>query len=308
MFIQYKKVLSQRIYHTMNRNVIFFILMIIAMLIWGGAWVCAKAVSHNLHFQKLALIRFALTFLFLIPPVVIFKERLKIDRITVLKIFIGSLFYTLYSQMFFLGLSRGTAGLGGVLVTSLVPIFTFAAVSAFSGSRIRFQDAAGLLIGLGGSLVILKIWTIDIESLLISGNLFFIIGAALWSGVTINSQKTQSKISIWVYSFYLNGFSMILQALFVIPHGTSGMIPAEFSFWAYMVYLSLITTVFATSLYFHATKHIGSHKASAFTFLVPSSAVILSWIFLNEIPEIPTLFGGLLSAGAVYLIHFTSPL
>jgi drug/metabolite transporter (DMT)-like permease len=289
----------------MNRNIKFVFPIVLAMIIWGGSWVCAKSISHNLHFQQLAFIRFVLTFLFLIPPVFIFRERLAIDRITAAKIFIGSLFYTLYSQAFFLGISLGAAHLGGVLVTSLVPIITFALTSVSSRKGLSFREATGLVIGLGGSLIILKIWAINIDELLISGNLFFIIGAVLWSGLTINSHRTQSKISIWIYSFYLNGFAMILQAFFVFPQGFHNMFPAEFSFWAFMIYLSLIATVFATSVYFYAAKNIGPHKASVFMFLVPLSAVVLSWVVLHEIPEISTLLGGMFSVAAVYLIHFT---
>ncbi|MFH0976719.1 MAG: DMT family transporter [Spirochaetota bacterium] len=292
----------------MNRNFKFLFLMIIAMTIWGGSWVCAKAISHNLHFQQLAFVRFLLTFLFFLPPVLMNRERLLIDKTTALKIFTGSLFYTLYSQAFFLGLSLGTAGLGGVLVTSLVPVVTFGFMIAFTGKRLGKRDAAGLIIGLIGTLIIIKIWSLSIDKLFTSGNLFFIAGGVLWAGVTINSQKTQSRVSIWTYSFYLNGFAVLLQAFFTLPHGINSKIfPAEFSFWMLMIYLSLVSTVFATSVYFFAAKHIGSHKASVFTFLVPLSAVILSWIFLHETPELTTIIGGVFSSAAVYLIHFSTP-
>lgn len=287
----------------MEQNKKYQLLMILAMIIWGGSWVCSKAIALDLHFQKLALIRFTLTFLFFIPPVFIFNQSLRIGLDSVKKILIGSLFYTLYSQVFFLGLSRGSAGLGGVLVTSLVPVITFAYISLSTGTRIRFREAAGLLIGLAGSLVILKIHSVSKEQLFLSGNIFFLIGAALWSGVTINSQTTQSKISIWVYSFYLNGLSALIQLAFTIPYGLDGLFPADASFWLIMVYLCLLSTVFATSLYFYTSKLIGSHRASSFTFVVPTSAIILSWIFLREIPDITMLAGGCMSIAAVYLIQ-----
>lgn len=277
--------------------------MILAMTIWGGSWVCAKIISHDLHFQKLALVRFLLTFVFFIPPVVFFKENLRIGRARAFQIFIGSLFYTLYSQTFFLGLTRGAAGLGGILVSSLIPLMTFFFVSVMSRKRIRLIESAGLCVGFVGSLIILRFWNLDPGSLLLSGNLFFILGAALWSGVTINSQRAQSNVSIWVYSFYLNGFSLLIQALFTAPYGLSGIFLPDPAFWMYMLYLTLVSSVFATSIYFYATTHIGSHKASAFTFMVPASAVILSWFFLGEVPELSTLCGGLLSVGAVYLIQ-----
>ncbi len=287
----------------MNRNLKFMFFMILAMAIWGGSWVCGKIISHDLHFQKLALVRFLLTFVFFIPPVVFLKENLRIGGARAFQIFIGSLFYTLYSQTFFLGLTRGAAGLGGVLVSALIPLMTFFFVSVMSRKRIRLAETAGLCMGLVGSLIILRFWNLDLNSLLLSGNLFFILGAALWSGVTINSQRAQSNVSIWVYSFYLNGFSMLIQMIFVAPYGFTGFLVPDPSFWLYMLYLTLVSAVFATSIYFYATTHIGSHKASAFTFMVPASAMMLSWIFLAEVPEFSTLCGGLLSVGAVYLIQ-----
>jgi drug/metabolite transporter (DMT)-like permease len=288
----------------MKKDFKYQLLMIAAMSIWGGSWVCAKVISHSLHFQKLVLVRFVLTFLFLIPPIFIFKENVRIGGMALLKIITGSLFYTLYSQMFFLGLSRGMAGIGGILVTSLVPVITFAAMSVFYHTRIKLIEAAGLVAGLIGSLVILQVWSIDTEALLTSGNAFFLIGAVLWSGVTINSQKTQATMSIWVYSLYLNGLSALIQVFFVIPYGFQGLLSTDVPFWLYMIYLSLFSTVFATSLYFYTTKQMGSHKASSFTFIVPASAILLSWIFLNETPGIATLFGGCIAVFAVYLIQY----
>ncbi|HNR89065.1 MAG TPA: DMT family transporter [Spirochaetota bacterium] len=293
-----------RTFHAGNRDALFMGLMALAMAVWGGSWVCAKALGNGIHYQKLAFVRFALTVLFFIPPIIALRESLRIRPATAGLILLGSVLYTLYSQMFFLGLSLGTAGLGGVLVTSLVPIITYAGVSVLGRKKLRVIDAAGLAIGCAGALVILQIWRFSHEALLASGNLFFVIGAALWSGVTVNSQRTQSSVSIWVYSFYLNGFAALIQFLFVLPYGLDGLVSAEPSWWFSMTYLSLFSTVGATSLYFYAAKKIGSRRASAFTFMVPLTAVLLSWVVLGEVPAVSTIAGGLLSIGAVYLIQF----
>ncbi|PKL37993.1 MAG: hypothetical protein CVV44_12555 [Spirochaetae bacterium HGW-Spirochaetae-1] len=281
------------------------ILMILAMTTWGGAWVCGKAVSHDLNFQELAFVRFLLAFLFSVPPVLLFRKSLRIDNETIKKIIIGSLFYTVYSQFFFLGVARGSAGLGGLLVHTLIPIITFSATMFLSRIRIHLLEASGLIMGFAGTLIILRIWSIDLEQLLRTGNLFFLISAFLWSGLTINSEKAQEKVSIWVFSFYLNGFSAILQFLFAAPIGIGDLFPVTISFWAYMIYLSLFSSVLATAVYFYAAKLLGPHKASVFTFLVPTSTIILSWIFLKEIPETSTLIGGCISITAVYLVQYT---
>ncbi|MBI5641926.1 MAG: EamA family transporter [Deltaproteobacteria bacterium] len=60
---------------------------------------------------------------------------------------------------------------------------------------------------------------------------------------------------------------------------------------------------FATTVYFFASSILSSRKASSFVFLVPFSAVILSWFFLGEVPRINTIAGGSLAIGAVYIIN-----
>jgi drug/metabolite transporter (DMT)-like permease len=38
-------------------------------------------------------------------------------------------------------------------------------------------------------------------------------------------------------------------------------------------------------------------------FIVPSSAMLLSWFFLGEVPAQSTILGGSISVAAVYLIN-----
>ena len=191
------------------------------------------------------------------------------------------------------------------MVFTLIPIFTFTATMFLSRIRIHLLEASGLVIGFAGTLIILRIWSIDVGQLLRTGNLFFLIAAFLWSGLTINSQKAQEKVSIWVFIFYLNGFSAIIQFLFAAPYGIDDLFSVSISFWAFMIYLSLFSSILATTVYFYAAKLLGPHKASVFTFLVPTSTIILSWIFLKEVPETSTLIGGCISITAVYLVQYT---
>jgi drug/metabolite transporter (DMT)-like permease len=40
---------------------------------------------------------------------------------------------------------------------------------------------------------------------------------------------------------------------------------------------------------------------------VPLTALILSWIFLDEVPEVSTLIGGVIAIFAVYMINRRGP-
>lgn len=50
-----------------------------------------------------------------------------------------------------------------------------------------------------------------------------------------------------------------------------------------MFIISVLSTTFATSIYFAATTKIGANEASSFVFLVPFNAIFLSFLFLDEL-------------------------
>jgi drug/metabolite transporter (DMT)-like permease len=75
------------------------------------------------------------------------------------------------------------------------------------------------------------------------------------------------------------------------------------TFWGNMFFSSSITTAGATTFYFVATSKLGAGKASSFIFLVPFSAALGSWIFLNEIPQLHSIIGGALGIAAVYILN-----
>ena len=74
-------------------------------------------------------------------------------------------------------------------------------------------------------------------------------------------------------------------------------------FWGNLFFSATITTSIATTFYFVATSKIGASKASSFIFLVPFSAALGSWIFLDEVPQIHSIVGGLLGIAAVYILN-----
>ena len=74
-------------------------------------------------------------------------------------------------------------------------------------------------------------------------------------------------------------------------------------FWGNMFFSSSITTAGATTFYFVATSKLGAGKASSFIFLVPFSAALGSWIFLNEVPQVHSIIGGFLGIAAVYILN-----
>jgi drug/metabolite transporter (DMT)-like permease len=288
----------------LNRRGILLFWMILAMTAWGGSWVSAKLIAGTASPSVLVFWRFFLSFLSMIPVMLIMKQSFRISFRGFLFACGGAVLIVAYNQLFFKGLETGLAGGGGVIVTTLNPLFTFLFASILFRDKIGLKEAGGLLLGVIGGFILLKIWKFDSGALLTGGNLLFLIAAMLWGGVTIFSHRSVKFAPSLTYSFYLYGLASLFDFIISAPPlSVFAVFDKGFGFWFNVIYLSTLANTFATTLYFLASSRLGSGKASSFTFLVPVSAVGLSWMILGEVPQLPTLIGGGIAVSAVYLIH-----
>jgi len=281
----------------------FIVLLITAMIIWGGGWVSGKLIAGQISTNLLAFWRFVISFLFLLPFMLNKKELLKISLPSLLWTALAAVFYVIYNQMFLVGVEQGLAHKGGIIVTTLNPMFTFLLFFLIKRKKPRWKETAGFVLGLTAGLILIEFWHLDWHQLVKNGNIYFLLGALAWSFLTLTSQQTQKKTTFFTYSFYV----FILAALFEIPFIAGQDVFIIFSkgttFWVNLLFISLGAMAIASTIYFWAAGRLGSDRASSFIFLVPVSAVLGSWIFLGEIPSIITLIGGSLALAAVYMIN-----
>lgn len=218
---------------------------------------------------------------------------------------LGSVLMVIYNLLFFIGLKTGLAGAGGVLVTTLAPLFTFFLTIFIFKKRTQRKELLGLALGFFGGLILIKIWQFDLQEMLLSGNLFFLFAALTWSFLTIISQKSNKYMQALVFSFYIFALSSILKFFLAFDKGILDVFNLSLIFWSNIIFLSVIATTFATTIYFYASSKLGAEQAGSFMFLVPISSVGISWLVLGEIPKITTLVGGALTIFAVYLINYS---
>ncbi len=282
----------------------FILLMVLAMAAWGGSWPSAKVIAGMAEAEVLVFWRFSITFISFIPIIIWSKDNLRVNLKTLALIFLSAVLMVIYNELFFAGLRNGLAGVGGVLVTTLSPMFTFILSAFFLGRPVGRREIFGLLLGLIGGFIILDLGNFQGKELVQSGNLLFLLGALVWAALTVTSQKAQGKgVSTFVYSFYLYGFASLFDFFIALRFQVFDALQLAPLFWWNIFYLAIFATTFATSIYFLGSKKLGADRASVFMYLVPVFAVFVSWLLLNEIPKVSTVVGGMLAMGAVYLVN-----
>jgi drug/metabolite transporter (DMT)-like permease len=277
--------------------------MVLSMTCWGFSWSSGKVLSAYGDPLTISFVRFIFTFGSLFFILLFLKDSFTIKRTGSLDLIIASILLTIYTWLFFKGLETGKAGAGGVLVTVLNPIIAYAITLVLSRRRPTKNESLGLVLGLIAGIVLLKIFDSP-ENVFSAGNIFFVAAAVVWallSRFTARAGRHGSSVS---FSFWLYGLSSLILILLT---GTSSVVKVmengDKLFWWNLFFSSTITTSLATTFYFVATARVGASRASSFIFLVPFSAALGSWLFLDENIEIHTIIGGLLGIAAVYILN-----
>jgi len=285
-----------------NNKKIFYILMFIAMIGWGASWVHAKVLSNYINEYELIFLRNFFTIITMIPVLIISKKYFSISKKSLFLSFITAIVMILYLKYYFLGTKFGTASFGGALVTTLIPINTFLIMALFFGKEIRKKDIFALILGALGVLTILNVWTLSLSEIFTEHNIYFLVASLLWPIITIVSSKS-TNTSPLVFSFYMYIFMSILVLLFFVDVSAFNYQAYDTLFWLNILSLAVISTTFATSIYFVGIEKLGTNEVSSFIFLVPFSAITLSIIFLKEEVHFTIFVGTFLTLWAIKILN-----
>ena len=278
--------------------------MVFAMVTWGYSWVGAKILGPYGHVSTKIFLRFIFASIALIPILLKYHIPFKIDKKGFIFILWNSISLCFYNYFYFKSTHMGLAGVGGVLVTTLNPILTSLFVFSFlDRSSAKLKEIVGLIMGLTGGSIIMRLWEMDIALMISSGNIFYILASCSWVSVTITSQKSKNHIHFLTYSFWSFLIASLFSLFFCEIESISQTINYDWIYWLNIFLLSIVVMSFANTMYFFASSKIGAVKASSFIFVVPLTAIIFSKIILNEQVLYTTVLGGVLSVIAVYLIN-----
>lgn len=286
----------------MSKN-LFYILMVLAMIFWGASWISTKVLTNYVNEYELVFLRMGICFITLFPIIYFFKFSFKLDIKSFFLVFIASLVLTSYSISMFIGLKHGSAGFGGALVTTLIPINTFIIVAILSRKTISLKHSFALLLGAFGVLNMLNIWNFNLNEIFSKDTLYFLLSSILWPILTIITAKA-SKIHAFVFTFYTYIISSVVLIIFFVDTSIfERVIEFDFIFWFNLFVITILSTTFATSIYFIGATKLGTKEVSSFIFLVPATALIIGAIFLGEKITLNTVIGTVFTIIAIYILN-----
>lgn len=275
--------------------------LILAMLLWGGGWSALKVITQNQPMEVIVFWRFFIMSLSFLPILYFIKQPIKLGKSS-LKFILGSSVLNIgFMVSSYYGVKYGLAGSAGVIITTLSPVMTFLLVALVFRKRLRNIQYFGLFIGVIGGGVMLELH--HLERFIEGANLFFLLCAVLWAGVTMLSQYSQVHIHPVHYSFFISLVATIATFFYGMQSNLLGVFEEDTTFWFALIYLTVLGQSVATTIFYIASGKLGSEKTSSFMFLVPVFALFIAYLFLDEPLQTHILIGGAISMAAVYFIN-----
>ncbi|HED8364667.1 TPA: DMT family transporter [Campylobacter jejuni] len=292
----------------MNRLKYLFILLVIAMFLWGLSWPTSKILANYTDTSIITFWRFFFVVIGSFFVLSFLKIPLKLEKTALKWVLIAGILNGLYVFVFFIAIKHGLAGKGGVLVTTMIPIFSyliFMIAILFqkdekSNHKITKSEILGLFLGLISGLCLLNLGSI--EELFGNFNALFLSCAFIWALMAVCTNKAKEAHPLAI-NFYINLISLSMFSWVLFDLKSYEIFHFDLNFWASLFVVAFLSTVVGTSIYYYGIHILGSVKANSFVLITPASALICSFLILDEIPTILTLIGCVLAIFAIYFIN-----
>ena len=276
-------------------------LLILAMLLWGGGWTALKILTYDLEIEVIVFWRFFIMSISFLPILFFLKIPLTLNKKSLSYIASSSVLNIAFMISSFVGVKYGLAGGGSVIITTFSPVLTFLLIALIFRKKLQSRQVFGLSLGIVGGIVLLQLN--DINLFFNGSNIYFLLCAIIWAGVTILSGHSHKHIHPIHYSFFISVIATLATFIYAYNSELSSVFSQGWEFWTAMIYLAVFGQTIATTIFFMASGVLGSAKTSSFMFLVPFFALLSAWIVLGEPIQMHIIIGGAISMIAVLFIN-----
>ena len=267
-------------------------MLVTLSVLWGGSFFFAEIALESLPPLTIVTLRVGLAAITL--WLVVLALKLPIPNSTPIWIAfltMGLLNNVLPFSLIVWGQSQISSGLAAIL-NATAPLFGV----IVAGILLRDESATplkimGVVVGFAGVIVMMDLSSIATSSLL--AQLAILAAALSYACASVYGRrfKATGLNPILVAAGQVTGSTLLLLpiALWVDGNNPYANVPAQV--WAAIISLAVFSTAAAYILYFKLLASAGATNILLVTLLVPVSAILLGWLFLEESLQTPHVIG-----------------
>lgn len=277
-------------------------LMLFLSVLWGGSFFFIGTAVRDVPVLTIVLLRVAVAAAALWVFVLATGRRVP-RRAQAWRAFLvmGLLNNVIPFSLIVWGQTQIPSGLASILNAS-TPLWTvLVATALLSDERASVRKLTGVVLGLGGVAVMMGIDVIGGDHALLPQ--LAVLGASVsyafsaWWGRRFRDMQVDPVVTA---AGMLTASTLVLAVPALALNGLPVGYPA--TSWAAIAALALLSSALAYVIYFHILATAGATNISLVTFLVPVSAILLGWAFLDERLGAAQLLGMALIGGGLALI------
>lgn len=258
------------------RVIIYYILVV---LIWGSTWYAIELQLGQVAPEWSVAYRFFLASVLLFAWCIMRRRSLVFPFKTHLSMaLLGLLLFSGNYILVYIGTGYLTSGLVAVAFSALTILNI---INARIFLKVPFERAIllGAILGISGLLMIF--WP-EIDQMSLSDNTTIGLGICLAGtmlaslGNTVAASKRTAAIPVDALTAWGMLYGSLATALVALLMGKEFLLDGRVSYWASLLYLSLIGSVIAFSLYLWLLKNIGVAQTAYTAVMIPIVALFIS--------------------------------
>ena len=267
-------------------------MLVTLSVLWGGSFFFAEIALESLPPLTIVTLRVGLAAITL--WLVVLALKLPIPNslpIWIAFLTMGLLNNVLPFSLIVWGQSQISSGLAAIL-NATAPLFGV----IVAGILLRDESATplkitGVVIGFAGVIVMIDLSSIATSSLL--AQLAILAAALSYACASVYGRrfKATGLNPILVAAGQVTGSTLLLLPIALWVDGNDHYANVPSQVWAAIISLAVFSTAAAYILYFKLLASAGATNILLVTLLVPVSAILLGWLFLEESLQTPHIIG-----------------
>ena len=267
-------------------------MLVTLSVLWGGSFFFAEIALESLPPLTIVTLRVGLAAITLWLVVLALKLPIPNSPPIWIAFFtMGLLNNVLPFSLIVWGQSQISSGLAAIL-NATAPLFGV----IVAGILLRDESATplkitGVVIGFAGVIVMMDLSSIATSSLL--AQLAILAAALSYACASVYGRrfKATGLNPILVAAGQVTGSTLLLLPIALWVDGNDHYANVPSQVWAAIISLAVFSTAAAYILYFKLLANAGATNILLVTLLVPVSAILLGWLFLEESLQTPHIIG-----------------
>jgi drug/metabolite transporter (DMT)-like permease len=189
-----------------------------------------------------------------------------------------------------------------ILLQYMAPSFIALHSVVFMREKLSRLTLTALIGATFGCYLVVGAYNLEILSMNIVGIISGLLSAVTFAWYAIHGEYGMRRYNPWTVLFYALFFGAIVWNI-LHPPLEAFMHAYSRVQWIWILYIGVMGTLIPFGLFLEGINLIRSTRASITATLEPITAGIISYIFLNEILEIPQITGGVIVIASIILLQ-----